>query len=186
VKTLHIKHFVFMSLLMMFGCSLPAVAGLFGPSNYEECVLENMKGIQSNTAAGAVMQACRKKFPQKIESNTAGGNPRIDLWDGGYGPMLLNKVDLISRNGNSVTVTNKNTFALAGIYVGITSSKPNSCPTAKEDYKEIYYCNGSILSNTTGRVDCSNAPSNKTICLVGLLGEYQSDVQGFFMRIGVK
>lgn len=164
----------------------PVYAGLFGPSNYEECVLENMKGIQSNTAAGAIMQVCRKKFPQKVESNTAGGNPRIDLWDGGNSPTLLNKVDLISRNNSSVTVTNKNTFALAGIYVGITSNKPNSCPTAKEDYKEIYYCNGSISSNTTGKVDCSSAPTNKTICLVGLLGEYQSNVESFFMRNGYK
>jgi len=174
------------AIVILYGAYSSSYAGLFGPSNYEECVLENMKGIQSNTAAGAVMQACRKKFPQKVESNNAGGNPRIDLWNGGYGPTLLNKVDLISRNGNSVTVTNKNTFTLAGIYVGITSSKPNSCPTAKEDYKEIYYCSGSISSNTTGKVDCSSAPSNKTICLVGLLGEYQPDAQGFFMRNGVK
>lgn len=40
-----------------------AVAGLFGPNNYEECVLDNMKGVTSNVAAIAIARACRAKFP---------------------------------------------------------------------------------------------------------------------------
>lgn len=38
-------------------------AGWFGPSNYEECILEKMKDAKSNYAAAAIAGACRKKFP---------------------------------------------------------------------------------------------------------------------------
>lgn len=41
------------------------VAGWFGPSTYEECVLENMKGVTSNQAAVIIAKACREKFPEK-------------------------------------------------------------------------------------------------------------------------
>jgi hypothetical protein len=39
------------------------LAGWFGPSNYDECLLDNMKGVASNAAAVAITQACRSKFP---------------------------------------------------------------------------------------------------------------------------
>lgn len=42
-----------------------ALAGLFGPSTYDECILENMKGVGSNAAAIAVASACRNQFPLK-------------------------------------------------------------------------------------------------------------------------
>lgn len=41
----------------------PGWAGLFGPKNYEECILDNMKGITSNQAARLINKACREKFP---------------------------------------------------------------------------------------------------------------------------
>jgi hypothetical protein len=36
---------------------------LFGPSNYDECILDNMKGVSSDMAARAVAASCRSKFP---------------------------------------------------------------------------------------------------------------------------
>jgi hypothetical protein len=42
-----------------------ALAGLFGPSTYDECILANMKGVGSNAAAHAVASACRNQFPPK-------------------------------------------------------------------------------------------------------------------------
>jgi nitrogen fixation protein FixH len=42
-----------------------AHAGLFGPSTYEECILENMKNAQSDRAALMIAAACRKQFPNK-------------------------------------------------------------------------------------------------------------------------
>lgn len=40
-------------------------AGWFGPSNYEECILEKMKEAKTNSAAFAIATACRSKFPNK-------------------------------------------------------------------------------------------------------------------------
>ena len=41
----------------------PAHAGVFGPSNFDECILDKMQGVTSNTAASAIWLACRNKFP---------------------------------------------------------------------------------------------------------------------------
>ena len=40
-----------------------AVAGWFGPDNYHDCVLENLKGKESSAAVLAVRASCRGKFP---------------------------------------------------------------------------------------------------------------------------
>lgn len=45
--------------------SLHASASLFGPDNFEECVLEKMKGQNSNLLKTA-KDACRKAFPREI------------------------------------------------------------------------------------------------------------------------
>jgi hypothetical protein len=47
-------------------------AGLFGPSTFEECILDNSKGIASDQAAGMVARACRLKFPESTPSNVSG------------------------------------------------------------------------------------------------------------------
>ena len=43
---------------------------LFGPKNYDECVLENMKGVSSDTAARLVANSCREKFKEKVVDNS--------------------------------------------------------------------------------------------------------------------
>lgn len=50
--------------LLPFGL---AQAGLFGPSNYDECVLDGVKDAKTDMAARLVAQACRNKFPVKTE-----------------------------------------------------------------------------------------------------------------------
>lgn len=40
---------------------------LFGPKNFDECVLENMKGVTSDTAATTIYAACDSKFSEKSE-----------------------------------------------------------------------------------------------------------------------
>jgi hypothetical protein len=39
------------------------LSNLFGPDNYEECVLENMEGVSSDLAARMIADSCRSKFP---------------------------------------------------------------------------------------------------------------------------
>ena len=36
-----------------------------GPRTYEDCILENMKGVGDRGAAGLIEEACREKFPKK-------------------------------------------------------------------------------------------------------------------------
>jgi hypothetical protein len=53
--------------------TINASAELFGPNNYEECILENMKGVTSDQAAHAIRNACREKFPlEKKTKKTCG------------------------------------------------------------------------------------------------------------------
>lgn len=44
---------------------IPAMGGWFGPINYEECILKNMKGVTSDKAVLEIRKACRAKFPKK-------------------------------------------------------------------------------------------------------------------------
>lgn len=34
------------------------------PSNYDECIIETMKGVSSDVAARAIIESCRKLFPE--------------------------------------------------------------------------------------------------------------------------
>ncbi len=38
-------------------------SGLFGPSNYWECILEEMPGVKNDPAAIEIMRKCQKDFP---------------------------------------------------------------------------------------------------------------------------
>jgi hypothetical protein len=44
---------------------------LFGPRNYEDCILKEMQGITSDRAASAVMRACREKFSDRTQDSGA-------------------------------------------------------------------------------------------------------------------
>lgn len=39
-----------------------AEAGLFGPSNYNECILDKMKGVNDDLAAALIARACAEEF----------------------------------------------------------------------------------------------------------------------------
>nr|VFJ44874.1 MAG: hypothetical protein BECKFM1743C_GA0114222_100178 [Candidatus Kentron sp. FM]VFJ61227.1 MAG: hypothetical protein BECKFM1743A_GA0114220_102808 [Candidatus Kentron sp. FM]VFK11441.1 MAG: hypothetical protein BECKFM1743B_GA0114221_101828 [Candidatus Kentron sp. FM] len=39
-------------------------------NNYDECILENMRGVTSDVAAKAIMRSCRNKFDSKWETHT--------------------------------------------------------------------------------------------------------------------
>ena len=55
------------SLLLFLICLFArgsAHAGWFGPNNYEDCILENIKGVTQTQAIGTIKNACRSKFPQ--------------------------------------------------------------------------------------------------------------------------
>lgn len=40
-----------------------SLGGLFGPSNYDECITDSMRGVSSDVAARAIIESCRNLFP---------------------------------------------------------------------------------------------------------------------------
>jgi hypothetical protein len=44
--------------------------GWFGASNYDECILESMKGVESDTAAREIRYSCKSKFPSNTEKKS--------------------------------------------------------------------------------------------------------------------
>ena len=48
-----------------------ARSGWFGPKDYNECILDRMKGVTSDVAARAIAAACREKFPEAEDPGAA-------------------------------------------------------------------------------------------------------------------
>lgn len=49
------------------------MAGILGNTSqqsYEDCILNNMKGVQSDVAAQAILEACRTKFPEASQGTS--------------------------------------------------------------------------------------------------------------------
>lgn len=54
-----------MALVVMLGCD-SAHAWFFGPSNYDECLVEYSKDTESNRAVTIIAYACKHKFKENI------------------------------------------------------------------------------------------------------------------------
>lgn len=69
--------------------SAAAFPRLFGPSNYWECILDEMPGIKNDPAAIEVIRQCRKEFP-----NSSNVEKKISLFGtktaGEYGSDISN------------------------------------------------------------------------------------------------
>jgi len=50
-----------------FFVPVSVLAGLFGPSDYDECILDSMKGVTSDKAALLIRRACGNKFADEPE-----------------------------------------------------------------------------------------------------------------------
>ena len=48
-----------------------AYAGFLGPTNYDECITESMKGVTSDLAAKAIIRSCRERFPERGKKKPA-------------------------------------------------------------------------------------------------------------------
>ena len=51
--------------LLVTFLSSGSLVGCFGQSNYDECIIESIKGVTSDVAARLVALSCREKFPEK-------------------------------------------------------------------------------------------------------------------------
>ena len=61
----------FLLIILATVCNTAFAWSLFGPKNYEDCVLEELKGVPNNdSAVRMVRQACKKKFPAEYKPPT--------------------------------------------------------------------------------------------------------------------
>ncbi len=87
------KCLVLWVLPLAFCCTSNTVnAGIFGPSNYWECVLENISGTQSDNAARAIIRNCNEKFS---------GDESIEKKSNWFGPS--NRDECIIEYGKNVS-----------------------------------------------------------------------------------
>lgn len=77
-----------------------AYAGLFGPSDYDECILESMKGVKSDLAARAIIRSCREKFPKQSHKGTSLPKHAIQNLSGRAGVNFQNNFTGHIYNGN--------------------------------------------------------------------------------------
>jgi hypothetical protein len=54
------------TILIAMTLSSQATAGLFGPSTYDDCILDGVKEAKTELAVKAVYQSCRNKFPKEV------------------------------------------------------------------------------------------------------------------------
>lgn len=81
-------------------------------NNYDDCILENMKDVNSDTAAKAIIQACNNKYKKKENSSTKKYYYKDECtrkkttnydFEGEFKDINYNRYFV-------VTVTNKNSF----------------------------------------------------------------------------
>jgi len=106
--------------LALYGC---------GPRNYDDCILQNMKGVNDKTAAELIMLSCQEKFDdatptQKCTMREMSNDERQLLQINariGYKP---NYITLTAYNGNT-------TVSLEELIVGITAKNYSAPQTYK-------------------------------------------------------
>ena len=95
---------------------LPSVgtAQIFGPRNYEDCIIEGMQSVASDVAAAEIRRACRDKFPSNIKHD----NPAIRLVNGKDFSIRY------SYEGDILTISLINRSSKSIRYVGLTNYDP--------------------------------------------------------------
>lgn len=91
-----------------------AYGGLLGPSNYDECITESMKGVTSDLAAKAIISSCRERFPGrgKKPASRLLKHEELSKLDGRAGLAYSNVYEGEIYNGNSNLTISEVTLAI--------------------------------------------------------------------------
>ena len=159
----------FIQFFLLFLIESNAFAGIFGHNNYDECILENMKGTQTEQAALLVANSCASKFKKNEnltskEYKTCNGN-KYEVSDKAsvqfpvpneFGTLKLIRFGWEERYVGSpkdtykVYIQHSYPFHVAALYFG----GYNSQNSKKSDIK--YYCTGNAMANAVGVFICQN------------------------------
>jgi hypothetical protein len=142
--------------------------------SYEECVIDGMKGVSSNTAALQIRRACELKFNKKSDAK----EPTVSyvsanqyIWSSipAEGDILVGvNLDRLISNA-SIRITNSNEIPVNSV----TLARPESgiCERNKKNYKEFITCTpefGRVESISTKELYCSPRIEHGAVCLVGV------------------
>jgi hypothetical protein len=162
---------VLISLLLIAGTSCVEAAALFGPNNYEDCILEGMKGVNNDLAAKAVVMACARKFQASSGHVEKGGASKKVMCGGQevdkaeakqakfpvpneFGQLKIVKLAWEKTNTYSETlvfriyIQHSYPFDIEEIY--LQGFQSNGLEDAS------YYCFGRISANALGYAQCAN------------------------------
>jgi hypothetical protein len=113
--------FVVFTLLILAPCT-----SIAKPTNYDECILENISNAQTNAGVGAVRQACRSLFPAPKKKENEFVPQEADF---SYKKIYLNKVDTIVNNNNysnlstiEMEVINNSSYHVNSVYLVFKNS----------------------------------------------------------------
>jgi hypothetical protein len=111
---------VVIAMLLIFQ-SHHALAGLFGPSTFDECITESMQGVTSDLAARMIYQSCRKRFPEKKDpppKSKGLEKENLDKLSGRAGLWYRNVYHARIYNGNNDITVTKVSIAIRTIVGG--------------------------------------------------------------------
>ena len=95
--------------------AVPSQAGILGPSTYDECITESMKGVTSDLAASVIINSCRKRFPSKSISRPSDRDlspTELENMTGRAGLSYGNDYSGTLYNGNNKTTVTTVTIAV--------------------------------------------------------------------------
>lgn len=79
---MRMPYFFLMLLIVFPGVCFAQWWNPLAPKTFEECVLKNMKGVTSDSAANMISMACMNQFPQNSEQRSLGVVECHLYWDG--------------------------------------------------------------------------------------------------------
>lgn len=126
--------------------SIPVQAGWFGPSNYDECIIESMKGVQSNIAARLIYKSCKKKFP-----TTRNSQPATKLPDK-FISMLDGKASIKTGRINGNIYNGTRVWKITSIVLSLRHNDTKLTALLSEEYYKINI-NVSPLSSSDFKID---------------------------------
>lgn len=173
-------------LVLIFFNNNSAYAQFFGPKNYEECILQNMKGTTSDVAAGQIVAACRSKFPvgqskqelvkrEQLEERAK----KCSLGKVSAGDIIgfridhdrlnsritrvLDNLKSFSYDGSRelIEMQNINRFGISQVQLGFTDAQ--KCPNEINSYKFMIYCGSNdtesgVSPSSFGKLNCMSLP----------------------------
>lgn len=82
----NIKYLKTLIVCILLFFSSTSQSALFGPSNYNECIIDAMKGVTSDVAARAIKQSCRDKHSNRpaLKDVTKDVKPKLEDVKGGF------------------------------------------------------------------------------------------------------